>query len=456
MNISSCSSGISLPIATIWIREFLSKSCINQSVKLIVFLVRAINFSRTLNTEITLGWTGSGQTNYLLGRITLRTYIFHAVLTGEAPLIGQALVQEVVKIARSLPGYSEWCRHQQDIEARATEWATCVEGSRYFPYGTGQGKFKAKGTASESKLSEQQSPSWNQVQAEGARDRIRQAIAQLLETNSWPANATARFQALTQHGVGGGSLYRHRDLWHPKCLLNTDSPVLATHAVSEPDPISEPRIPEASVSEPSITKTRLSEPEPSEIHTAELSPVKLRENQMEWSKSVSFNQEASDYAVGVSDASHSTSLLSNTGRNQPARPCFSVQKSSETAALGDNVCDDISASISASNSLASSYVSDEGIHSVIQVINSVKDWLTEQQTAAKRSIAEHKDRQESRYQAKREASQQAHRSRMQQFLVSGDPILVAEARNWLAMNPKFLKECGSLAYSGFQVYEHDS
>jgi hypothetical protein len=155
-----------------------------------------------------------------------------------------------------------------------------------------------------------------------------------------------------------------------------------------------------------------------------------------------------DYAVGASNTSPSTSLLSNTGRNQLASPCFRVQKSVETTALGDNVCDDcddISAFISTSNSSASSYVSDEGIHSVIQVINSVKDWLTEQQTAAKRSIAEYKARQEARHQAKREASQQAHRLRMQQFLVSGDPILVAEARNWLAMNPEFLEECGSFA-----------
>jgi hypothetical protein len=424
-------------------------------------------FLQDLNTEIALGWTGFGQTNYLLGRITLRTYIFHAVLTGEAPLTGQPLVQEVVRIARSLPGYSEWCRHQQDIEARAAEWAVCVEGSRYFPYGTGQGKFKAKGAVAESqssdKSSEQQRPSWNQVQAEGARDRIRQAIAQLLDTNSWPVNATARFQALTQHGVGGGSLYRHRDLWHPKHLLNADNPdlaaypvpALAAHSVPayEPHPASKSHVTEASVTETLITKAHLSEPYLSETYTAEIPAVKLEENQMEQPqlkspKSVEFQSRVFDYAVGASNTSPSTSLLSNTGRNQLASPCFRVQKSVETTALGDNDCDDcddISAFISTSNSSASSYVSDEGIHSVIQVINSVKDWLTEQQTAAKRSIAEYKDRQEARHQAKREASQQAHRLRMQQFLVSGDPILVAEARNWLAMNPEFLEECGSFA-----------
>jgi hypothetical protein len=37
---------------------------------------KAHKFLEDLNREIELGWTGDSQTNFLLGRITLRSYIF--------------------------------------------------------------------------------------------------------------------------------------------------------------------------------------------------------------------------------------------------------------------------------------------------------------------------------------------------------------------------------------------
>lgn len=177
---------------------------------------KADKFLNDLNAEIELGWIGYGQTNRLLGRITMRSYIFHHVLTNSDPLTGQALIDEIVKTARSLPGYYDWCRHQHEIEHRAAEWARCIEQSHYFHYGTASGKFKAKSEDLDRALEE--IPSWNQQQSQDARDRIRSAIADLLEKDSLPSMITNRFQALTQYGIGGSSLYRHRDLWHPKYL----------------------------------------------------------------------------------------------------------------------------------------------------------------------------------------------------------------------------------------------
>ncbi|BAU15885.1 hypothetical protein LEP3755_64510 (plasmid) [Leptolyngbya sp. NIES-3755] len=179
---------------------------------------KAEKFINDLNAEIELGWTGYGQTNRLLGRITMRSYIFHHVLSGGQPLAGNALVEEVVETARSLPGYQEWCRHQHEIEHRAAEWARCIESSHYFHYGDRKGKFKAKSEELESAID--QSPSWNQQQSESARDRIRSAIADLLEKGTLPSQATQRFKVLLQYKIGGGSLYRHRDLWHPQFLMD--------------------------------------------------------------------------------------------------------------------------------------------------------------------------------------------------------------------------------------------
>lgn len=180
---------------------------------------KAEKFVNDLNTEIELGWTGSGQTNRLLGRITMRSYIFHHILSGGQPLEGAALIEEIVETAKSLPGYREWCRHQHEIEHRAEEWARCIESSHYFHYGDERGKFKAKSEELEAAIC--QAPSWNQQQSQSARDRIRSAIANLLEKGTLPANATARFKALIQYKIGGGSLYRHRDLWHPNFLTDT-------------------------------------------------------------------------------------------------------------------------------------------------------------------------------------------------------------------------------------------
>ncbi|PSB13269.1 hypothetical protein C7B61_04320 [filamentous cyanobacterium CCP1] len=215
---------------------------------------KADKFINDLNTEIELGWTGSGQTNRLLGRITMRTYIFNHVLEGGEPLKGKVLVEKIVSIARSLPGYREWCRHQHEIEHRVEEWVHCIENSHYFHYSNEKRKDQV---LQDSKFEKTvvDLPTWNQQQSESARERIRQAVTDLLKENLFPSGATARFKTLTQCGIGGGSLYRHRDLWHPDSLqeklcdseelINTNSNVdeqnvfqygLNQHR-SSPDPI---------------------------------------------------------------------------------------------------------------------------------------------------------------------------------------------------------------------------
>ncbi|GAB4380957.1 MAG: hypothetical protein Kow00121_38350 [Elainellaceae cyanobacterium] len=181
---------------------------------------RAEKFLQDLTAEIEQGWTGLGQTNRLLGRIAMRTYVFHHILFGGQPLIGQALVNEIVAIARSLPGYQDWCQHQPEIEKRASEWARCVENSRYFPYGLE--KLSSKAPAADPGSGSATTPSWNQRQSLATREKIRLAIANLLETNSLPVGVTDRFRLLTRCGIGGSSLYRHRDLWHPEFLSSNE------------------------------------------------------------------------------------------------------------------------------------------------------------------------------------------------------------------------------------------
>ncbi len=150
----------------------------------------------------------------------MRSYIFHHVLSGGQPLSGSALVENIVETARSLPRYQDWCNHQHEIEHRAEEWARCIENSHYFHYGDQSRKFKAPSQSLEAAI--EKVPTWNQQRLEATRDRIRSAIADLLESGTLPSNATARFKALLNHKVGGGSLYRHRDIWHPNYLIQPD------------------------------------------------------------------------------------------------------------------------------------------------------------------------------------------------------------------------------------------
>lgn len=310
---------------------------------------KAEKFLNDLNAEIELGWTGHGQTNRLLGRITMRSFIFYHILSGSEPLVGQTLVKEIVETARSLPGYQEWCRHQHEIEHRAKEWTRCIENSHYFHYGDPQGKLKAKADP-ELKAAIEQAPSWNQQQSAAARDRIRSAIADLLEKSTLPSKATARFRSLLSYSIGGASLYRHRDLWHPNHLSEAD--------------------------------------------------------------------------VSENNSQTPPSLFLGAGGDALPDKAFSDRTSqSQDLSAGNSSGDRCAANSDSDSSQADSYTQTP--------LFDVKTWQAVSQQADR-------DAQRQRQRLKRQASQVKQVTRMQQFLNSGDPILVAEAIVWAAINPGIL------------------
>ncbi|WP_250565004.1 hypothetical protein, partial [Adonisia turfae] len=182
---------------------------------------KADKFLNDLNAEIEQGWTDHGQTNRLLGRITMRTYVFHHVIYGGETLHGNSLIKEVLTIAKALPGYELWCRHQHEIEDRVSEWVSCIEKSHYFHYGEQFGKYKSK---KEKPDSENTEPSWNQRQSQKTKGKIQAALKELSDKNELPEQATARFNALKKFGIGGGSLYRYKELWHPHWKLQEKCP----------------------------------------------------------------------------------------------------------------------------------------------------------------------------------------------------------------------------------------
>lgn len=342
---------------------------------------KAEKFINDLNAEIEVGWTGCGQTNRLLGRITMRAYIFQPLLSGGEPLEGQALVDEVVRTARSLPGYREWCRHQHEIEHRAAEWVRCIENSHYFHYGDRSHKLKPEVINPELNLAVEQLPSWNQRQSASARERIRCAIADLLEHDRLPARATARFQALLSYGIGGGSLYRHRDLWHPNYLN------LPTEQI--PSPVENPPYP------PNVTE----------------------ESQL-------------DCAEDASNCQNSPSLFPGNGGNVLISQVFSDCSLLSLDQAGGNSDD--------RDSVIQPDDSDEpqGIQAMRRVFAEIQA-----RQAAVQSAAQMARSQQQRCQT--EAAVQRQIARMQQFLASNDPILIAEALAWAQVNPGILNICPS-------------
>ena len=341
---------------------------------------KAEKFVNDLNAEIELGWTGAGQTNRLLGRITMRAYIFHHILCGGEPLTGRTLINEIVTTATSLPGYEEWCQHQHEIEQRAEEWARCIEGSRYFHYGDGNGKYKSK-----TEVSQPEQPSWNQRQSQAARDRIRQAIADLLNHNTLPSAATARFHALTQYSIGGASLYRHRDLWHPSYLaLEVSEPAeirsTNAHDESPPDP-------------------------PTSYADAQLECVRDASN---WHNPTSLLLENGGNALqgkGLGDRLSPT--LPSVGGNAQIDQ---ISRNSEQVLEGANGSD----------------------CDVQPPLFDLQTWLDVGQAASQSA-----DQQVS--QIRQQAKQAAPIARMQRYLESGDPILMAEAIAWAEINPGVLQ-----------------
>ncbi len=427
---------------------------------------KADKFIHDLNAEIELGWTGPGQTNRLLGRITMREYIFRHVLSGGEPRTGQILVDAIVAVARSLPGYAQWCRHQHEIVARVEEWVNCIENSYYFPYGCAHGKFQAKGeAAAEQSPSEaakaleaaiQKAPTWNQQRSASARDRIRYALTLLLESDSLPAKPTARFRALLSYGIGGGSLYRHRDLWHPN-YLDQPSPdpqitvgvdVGAKHSANNPCTFPELN-PEcfAQLNESIPTNTSILKDESLDNHgfihgfTHEGSTNKDREDQsasqstahcfsVENRESVenppdprSSYRDAGCDCVAASHPASLTSLFpSADGNPLSAKEPSDLNNATSTVAVGN-----LSQPQPGPRTLAA-----ETLHQTLA--NLKVNRQTEQ--AIQREIV--RQAQQQRLDQQQAAAKAQKIQRMQQFFASSDPILQAEAHAWAQMNPGVL------------------
>ena len=327
---------------------------------------KAEKFLNDLNADIEPGWSGPGQTNYILGRITMRSYIFGHILGAEGPLNGKALVNEIVKVARALPGFKDYCGHQRDLVKKAKDWAHSIEHeSRYFPYASGKA-FKAK-----------RGPTWNEQQAAEAREHIRQCVIELCQQNVFPEGITPRYEMLCACHISGTTLYKNRDLWHPKYISKQQQALV--------------EIP----------------PGPPILHS----------------------KEASASAVGAADASKSTSLLGAAGCKRPNDNGSSDSVDAKSESLSQAGCNKPSDAVSRAI---------EAAKSTQQVERSAppKQLSLNIQWAIQIARSKHREQVEANKRhyraAERQRRQAAHIAKLRQWADSDDPILASEARRQLS------------------------
>ena len=331
---------------------------------------KAEKFLNDLCAEIEPGWSGSGQTNYLLGRITMRSFIFGHVLYAATPLSGQALADDVARVARALPGFHDYCGHQRDLEARAKELAVAIEKSHYFPYASGKPLVPKDG------------PTWNEQQQAKARDRIQGAVLDLFRKDSWPdSGVAARFDLLCAAGLSGSTLYKHQDLWHPK-FFSVD--------VAVPIPVKSPPKPPA-----------------------------LKEGGV------------IGCAGGELITPSPTSLLGEKGCKQPEDKASSSPEQGMGASINDAGCNDLSIaelSVQEGDTGGAEQQRTPPPHAVISAVQlalraAKAAQLLQQQAYRKQQASEMGEPSQSAV---------AHLEKLHQWVESGDPILMAEALKQLS------------------------
>lgn len=189
----------------------------------------AHKFLCDLEAEIGPGWTGPHQTNHLLGRIALLGYCFgHITDDLDRPLNGERLVDWCIDKSRSLPGFQQHCNHQTTLKRRVREWVrSCEASKRYFHYAIGKSSGKSD------LLSDGRSENaWNILQEQLAQTRIGAAIEILPRTSLALMGIDELVDYLRNQGISLETLYRHKNLWHPKFYRLPDNPK------SKPSPIS--------------------------------------------------------------------------------------------------------------------------------------------------------------------------------------------------------------------------
>jgi hypothetical protein len=180
---------------------------------------------------ITTGWTGKGQTNTLL-----QIFVGYGIVFLD--LESDKLVEFCLTTAINAPGYSQYCRHQHEIEARVRHWVeSTIRNKWYSAYisyperllGTFANTFAEAiaGIPSIHKPKDNVIPfdrrkQQNWERSQQAQKRIQIVVRAIEWDRGLPAGATERGKAIRAEykrrfhkTISQETLQKHLHLWHP-------------------------------------------------------------------------------------------------------------------------------------------------------------------------------------------------------------------------------------------------
>ena len=208
----------------------------------------AQEWKEDLETIITTGWTGHGETNDLLSRIVRYAIVF----LGET---GKSLRNWAKQVAINAPGYKKWCDHHHEIDKKIEYWCRSTENNkRYLAYRNFPKRdrtFQQDYPEAFDKVTQSKLPTLNQLKAQLASQRIKQTVAVLEAENRFPLGAVERTKAIANQSketfgtaISKTTLRKphNLDLWHPKHRqkLPLTNEVPETHTQTEVSYTSKP------------------------------------------------------------------------------------------------------------------------------------------------------------------------------------------------------------------------
>lgn len=209
----------------------------------------ALGWKKDLETIITTGWTGYGETNDLLSRMVRYAIVF----LGET---GKSLRNWVKQVATTSPGYQKWCRHRHEIDKKIEYWCRSTENNqRYLAYRNFPGRdrtFQQDYPEAFEKVIQPKEPNQNQLKAKLATERIKQTVAKLEAENRFPIGAVERTIAIATESqkifgtaISKSTLRKLHNLaqWHPKHKpeLHLDNEIPQTQTEKEVSYTREPK-----------------------------------------------------------------------------------------------------------------------------------------------------------------------------------------------------------------------
>lgn len=180
---------------------------------------------------ISTGWTGKGQTNTLL-----QIFVGYGIVFLD--LESDKLVEFCLTTAINAPGYSQYCRHQHEIEARVRHWVeSTIRNKWYSAYisyperllGTFANTFAEAiaGISTTDKPKDNVIPfdrrkQQNWERSQQAQKRIQIVVRAIEWDSGLPAGATERGKAIRAEykrrfhkTISQETLQKHLHLWHP-------------------------------------------------------------------------------------------------------------------------------------------------------------------------------------------------------------------------------------------------